>query len=426
MVTHDRYFLDRVTNKIVEIQNGNLYTYQSNYTKYLELKLEREDMMVASERKRQTMLRKELAWIQRGPRARGTKQRFRVDRFEEMSLQEVDLNPEQLKMSSMSSRLGKKIISLEGITKRYDDKQLIKDFSYTLLRNDRIGIIGENGCGKSTLLKIINGLVSADSGVLEIGQTVSIGYFSQECDDMNTSERVIDYIKNISSEVITPEGTLTASQMLEKFLFTSDLQYSTIGRLSGGERRRLYLLGILMQAPNVLLFDEPTNDLDTQTLAILEDYLENFAGAVIVVSHDRYFLDKVVDSIFAFEEDGEVQSYLGGYSDYMSYIAQNKQTEVVKTADTKQKNNRSKSDKLKFTFNEQREYDAIDAVIADIENQISQVELDLVNEASNYTLLQELMAKKSDLETQLSEQMERWVYLNDLSDRIASQENKQS
>ncbi len=420
MVTHDRYFLDRVANKIVELQDGNLYTYQANYTKFLELKLEREAMLVASERKRQSFLRKELAWIQQGPKARSTKQNFRVNRFAEMSEQEVSLENDQLKMSSMSSRLGKKIISLDNISKSYDGKPLIQNFSYTLLRTDRIGIIGENGCGKSTLLKIINGNVTPDSGTVDIGQTVRVGYFSQECDDMNTSERVIDYIKNISAEVTTPDGTFSASQMLERFLFTSDLQYSTIGRLSGGERRRLYLLGILMEAPNVLLFDEPTNDLDTQTLSILEDYLENFNGAVIVVSHDRYFLDKVVDFIFAFERDGEICPYLGGYSDYIEKLKAI-QPEVAKPISKERNDDGRKSTKLKFTFNEQREYDAIDGVIADLEAEITDVENEITNQASNYSLLQELMAKKAELELSLEKQMERWVYLNDLSEQIASQ-----
>lgn len=420
MVTHDRYFLDRVANKIVELQDGNLYTYQANYTKFLELKLEREAMLVASERKRQSFLRKELAWIKQGPKARSTKQNFRVNRFAEMSEQEVSLENEQLKMSSMSSRLGKKIISLDNISKSYDGKPLIQNFSYTLLRTDRIGIIGENGCGKSTLLKIINGNVTPDSGTVDIGQTVRVGYFSQECDDMNTSERVIDYIKNISAEVTTPDGTFSASQMLERFLFTSDLQYSTIGRLSGGERRRLYLLGILMEAPNVLLFDEPTNDLDTQTLSILEDYLENFNGAVIVVSHDRYFLDKVVDFIFAFEKDGEICPYLGGYSDYIDKLKAI-QPEIAKPVAKERNDDGRKSTKLKFTFNEQREYDAIDGVIADLEAEIADVENEIANQASNYSLLQELMAKKAELELSLEKQMERWVYLNDLSEQIASQ-----
>ncbi len=421
MVTHDRYFLDRVTNKIVELQDGNLYVYQANYTKYLQLKMEREDMAVASERKRQSLLSKELEWIQRGARARSTKQRFRVERFEEMSEQTVDLEQPKLKMSSMSTRLGKKIIEIDNISKSYGDRQLIRNFSYNLLRGDRIGIIGANGCGKSTLLKIINGTISADNGMVAIGETVQIGYFSQECEEMNTELRTIDYIKDISAEVLTPDGMLTASQMLEKFLFTPDLQYSTIGRLSGGERRRLYLLGILMQAPNILLFDEPTNDLDIQTLTILEDYLEEFSGAVIVVSHDRYFLDKVATHLFAFEQDGEIHDYLGGYSDYMERDNQN-QPETPKKADNKPKSSyRNKSDKLKFTFSEQREYDKIDDVIAELEEQIAVTDRETINEASNYVLLSELIAKKAALETELTEKMERWVYLNDLAEKIQKQ-----
>lgn len=422
MVTHDRYFLDRVTNKIVELQNGNLYTYQANYTKYLELNMEREDMAAASERKRQSLLKKELAWIQRGARARGTKQKFRVERFQEMSAQQVDLGQESLTMSSMSSRLGKKIIEIDNISKGYDDKQLIQGFSYNLLRDDRIGIIGGNGCGKSTLLKIIMGTITPDSGEVEIGETVRIGYFSQECEEMDTNLRSIDYIKNISAEVETPEGTLTASQMLEKFLFSSDLQYSAIGRLSGGERRRLYLLGILMQAPNVLLFDEPTNDLDIQTLTILEDYLQNFTGAVVVVSHDRYFLDKVAEHIFSFEQEGRICDSIGGYSEYLERRKQNQQKEQ-KASITKPKaaNIRVKSDKLKFSFKEQREFDEIDSTIADLEEQISAVSNEMKESESNYVLLTELTAKKEKLETELNTKMDRWVYLNELADKIAEQ-----
>lgn len=421
MVTHDRYFLDRVTNRIVELQDGNLYTYQANYTKYLELKTQREEMTVASERKRQALLSKELEWIQRGARARSTKQRFRVERFEEMSEQGVTLEQDKLKISSMSSRLGKKIIEIDGISKHYGDRILIRDFSYNLLRGDRIGIIGANGCGKSTLLKMIVGLLPPDSGTVSIGETVRIGYFSQECEDMDTSLRAIDYIKDISAEVQTPEGMLTASQMMEKFLFTSDLQYSAISRLSGGERRRLYLLSILMQAPNILLFDEPTNDLDIQTLTILEDYLQDFSGAVLVVSHDRYFLDKVAEHLFAFEENGEIRDCIGGYSDYMA-PARKTAPEPPTAAENKPKSAyRNKSEKLKFTFKEQREFEEIDGVIASLEEQISTAEQKIVQEASNYVLLSELIAKKEALEAELSEKMERWVYLNDLNDKIEQQ-----
>ena len=421
MVTHDRYFLDRITDRIIELQDGNLYSYQANYTKYLELKAERENMAAASERKHQSLLKKELAWIKRGARARGTKQKFRVERFEEMSSQSAGPEQENLKMSSMSTRLGKKIIEICNISKCYGDRQLISDFSYNLLRRDRVGIIGPNGCGKSTLLKIIVGTVIPDSGNVNIGETVRIGYFSQECEEMDKDLRVIDYIKNISSEIETPEGTLTATQMLEKFLFSSDLQYSAIKKLSGGERRRLYLLGILMQAPNVLLFDEPTNDLDIQTLTILEDYLQNFPGAVIAVSHDRYFLDKIAEHIFSFEQDGKIHDSIGGYSDYLEQKEQNQQKEPKASVSRPKPDTRVKHRKLKFSFNEQREYDGIDSVIANLEKQISLINDEIERESSNYILLTKLSEKKESLEKELNEKTDRWVYLNELADRIAKQ-----
>ncbi len=425
MVTHDRYFLDRVTNRIVELQDGNLYSYQANYTKYLELKAERESMEAASERKRQSLLRKELEWIQRGARARSTKQRFRVERFAQMSAQEVKTEQEKLAMSSVSMRLGRKIIEIDGIEKRYGDRRLIRNFSYNLLRGDRIGIIGANGCGKSTLLKIITGQVAPDSGTVTVGETVRIGCFLQECEDMDPGLRAIDYIKNISAEVMTPEGMLTASQLMEKFLFTSDLQYSVIGRLSGGGRRRLYLLGILMQAPNVLLFDEPTNDLDIQTLTILEDYLQNFSGAVVVVSHDRYFLDKVAEHIFAFE-NGEIHDYTGGYSDYL----EQKKPEAEETPKEKESRPkaayREKPAKLKFSFKEEREYGEIDSVIAGLEEKIAAAQREIAQQSSNYVLLSELIAEKEALEAELDAKTERWVYLNELADRIAEQNAEES
>ncbi|MBW7571376.1 ABC-F family ATP-binding cassette domain-containing protein [Caproiciproducens sp. AGMB10547] len=425
MVTHDRYFLDRVTNRIVELQDGNLYNYQANYTKYLELKAEREGMEAASERKRQSLLKKELEWIQRGARARSTKQRFRVERFEQLSAQEVKSEQEKLTMSSVSSRLGRKIIEIDGIEKHYGDRQLIKGFSYNLLRGDRIGIIGANGCGKSTLLKIITGQVLPDNGTVTVGETVRVGFFSQECEEMDTGLRAIDYIKNISAEIMTPEGMLTASQLMEKFLFGANLQYSVIGRLSGGERRRLYLLGVLMQAPNVLLFDEPTNDLDIQTLTILEDYLQNFSGAVVVVSHDRYFLDKVAEHIFAFE-GGEIRDYTGGYSDYLA-VRKPEPEEPAKTKESKPKPAyREKPTKLRFSFMEQREYGEIDAVIAELEERIAAKEREMAEQASNYVKLPELIAEKEALQAELDAKTERWVYLNDLADRIAEQNGEES
>ncbi len=422
MVTHDRYFLDRVTNKIMELESGNLYCYQANYTKYLELKAERESMAAASERKHQSLLKKELAWIQRGARARSTKQKFRVERFEKLSSQPTGPEQENLKMSSMSTRLGKKLIEICNISKRYGDRQLIRGFSYHLLRRDRIGIIGPNGCGKSTLLKMIIGAVPPDSGEVKTGETVRIGYFSQECEEINPELRVIDAVKEISSEIETPEGKLTASQMLEKFLFPPDLQYSAIKRLSGGERRRLYLLRILMQAPNVLLFDEPTNDLDIQTLTILEDYLQNFQGAVMAVSHDRYFLDKVTEHIFSFEPDGKIHDSLGGYSDYLKRREQSWREEPKSSVSKPKPNQRVKPHQLKFSFKEQREYEEIDGVIADLEKQISQIDGEIERESSNYLLLTELNEKKDALKAQLEQETDRWVYLNELAERIAKQD----
>ncbi len=419
MVTHDRYFLDRVTNKILEVQGGNLYAYQANYSRYLELKLEREEMLAGSERKRQSLYKKELEWISRGARARGTKQRFRVERFAQMNGQAENTESSQLKLSVMSSRLGKKIIEIQNLTKRYGDRLLFKDFSYNLLRDDRIGIVGANGCGKSTLLKIINAALGADSGTVEIGDTVRLGCFSQECEEMDTSLLAIDYIKNISAETVTPEGTLSASQMLDKFLFTPDLQYSPIGKLSGGERRRLYLLGILMQAPNILLLDEPTNDLDIPTLTVLEDYLESFPGAVIAVSHDRYFLDKVAAHIFAFEREGQINAYVGGYSEYLSKRPIDK-PEKEPAGDVKT-SVRVRSEKLKFTFKEKREFDEIDGAIEQLEDALAQTKRELKLETSDYELLQELISKKTALESALGEKMERWVYLNDLAEKIAQQ-----
>lgn len=423
MVTHDRYFLDRVTNRIIELSGGSLYAYQANYQKYLELRAEREDMQVASERKRQALLRRELEWIQRGARARSTKQQFRVNRFAALSAEKVELGGTRLEMSSMSSRLGKKIIEVEAVSKAYGGQELIGGFSYNLLRDDRIGIIGANGCGKSTLLKIIGGLLPPDHGGVAIGDTVRIGYFSQENGEMDTALRAIDYIKSISAEVETPEGTLTAAQMMEKFLFNSTLQYTTIGRLSGGERRRLFLLGILMQSPNVLLFDEPTNDLDIETLTILEDYLAGFAGAVIVVSHDRYFLDKVAGRIFSFEPEGGIAGTMGGYSDYLAQRGERRAAGAEKPAGEKQakESRKAKPDKLKFTFKEQHEYEEIDGMIAQSEAKIEKNEREQAREASNFERLQELLEQHTALEAALAAQMERWVYLNDLAERIEAQ-----
>ena len=423
MVTHDRYFLDRVTNRIAELDHGELYLYDgANFTKYLEMKDQRLEMAAASERKRQALLKRELAWIRQGPKARGTKSRFRLERYAQESAKEVRLEEPELEMNSVSSRLGKKIMELEHLSKAFGDKTVLRDFSYRVQRGDRIGIVGHNGCGKSTFFKMLTGSVQPDSGTIEIGETVRIGYFSQEYEAMPEDKRVFDYIREISNAIETPEGTLTASQMLEKFLFDDSLQYTFIGRLSGGERRRLYLLRTLMTAPNVLLLDEPTNDLDIQILSILEDYLDRFPGVVIAASHDRYFLDKIADQIFSWEEDGQVSRTLGGYTQWLEERQNRQQERPAAKAEKEKAPERSRSRKLKFSYKEEREYQAIDGEIAGLEEQISAVEEEMAQSAADFVRLEELMAQKAHLEEQLSEKMDRWVYLNDLAERIAAGE----
>ena len=433
MVTHDRYFLERVVNRIVELDRGKLYSYPANYSQYLELKAQREEMALATERKRQSLYRKELAWIQRGARARSTKAQFRVDRFEELKKPGYVPDQSKLEVSALSSRLGKKIIEIEQISKSFDGKVLVKDFSYNLLRGDRVGIIGPNGYGKTTLVRMICGLLEPDQGRIVRGETVRIGYFSQESfagEDFDPTVKAIDYIRHISQEIQTPEGTLTAAQMMEKFLFPVDLQYTEIGRLSGGERRRLYLLRVLMEAPNVLVLDEPTNDLDIETLAVLEDYLEQFPGVVIAVSHDRYFLDKLMNHVFVLAGNGEVRHYTGGYADYRADVAEQQRLAAQERLDSqplpnsspkKPSGGRSHQEKLKFSFKEQREYEEIDGVIAGLEEKIAQTEVLIAQNASDYAALQELTAEKEELEAQLTAKMERWVYLNDLAERIEAQ-----
>lgn len=434
MVTHDRYFLERVVNRIVELDHGKLYSYPANYSQYLELKAQREEMALATERKRQSLYRKELAWIQRGARARSTKAQFRVDRFEELKKPGYVPDQSKLEVSALSSRLGKKIVEIEQISKSFDGKVLVKDFSYNLLRGDRVGIIGPNGYGKTTLVRMICGLLEPDQGRIVRGETVRIGYFSQESfagEDFDPTVKAIDYIRHISQEIQTPEGTLTAAQMMEKFLFPADLQYTEIGRLSGGERRRLYLLRVLMEAPNVLVLDEPTNDLDIETLAVLEDYLEKFPGVVIAVSHDRYFLDKLMNHVFVLAGNGEVRHYTGGYADYRADVAAERQRLAAQerldsqplpnSSPKKPSGGRSHQEKLKFSFKEQREYEEIDGVIAGLEEKIAQTEALIAQNASDYAALQELTAEKEELEAQLTAKMERWVYLNDLAERIEAQ-----
>lgn len=433
MVTHDRYFLDRVTNKIVEIDRGSLYSYEANFSGYLELKQARLDQQAASYRKVQSILRTEIEWVRRGAQARSTKQKARLERFEQMQNMKAPEQDKQVEMDSLASRLGKKTIELDHISKAYDGRTLISDFTYYTIRNERIGIVGSNGCGKTTLLKIILGLEQPDSGSVTIGDTIRIGYFSQMVEDMNPEERVIDYVKNVAEYIRTSKGTTSASQMCERFLFGPETQYNPIGKLSGGEKRRLYLLKILMAAPNVLILDEPTNDLDITTLAVLEEYLDYFEGIVITVSHDRYFLDRVVNRIFAFEGNGVITQYEGGYTDYLEKaLATGKITDTLsmtgaaatgsecekEKADSRQtwKNNREK--KLKFTYQEQKEYETIDADIAALEEKIANLDAAIAEAASDYTKLSELTQQKEEIEQQLEEKMDRWVYLNDLAEQI--------
>lgn len=419
MVTHDRYFLDRVTNKIVEIDQGKLYSYDSNYSGFLALKTQREEMELATERKRQSVLRTELEWVKRGPQGRGTKQRARLDRYEQLKNMDGPKETQNVEMESAGTRLGKKTIELHQVSKSYGEKKLIEDFTYIILRDDRLGIIGPNGCGKSTLMKIITGRLNPDTGEVVTGDTVKIGYFAQENEDMEEDIRVIDYIRNTADYIQTPSGTVSASQMLERFLFTPSMQYTPLSKLSGGEKRRLYLLRVLMDAPNVLILDEPTNDLDIATLRILEDYLDSFQGIVITVSHDRYFLDRIAERIFAFEGDGLIKQYEGGYSDYLR--ARNPEEEKKPKEKADKKSWKQKDTRLKFTYNEQREYETIDEDIEKLEEKIAATEQQMEENASQYTKLGELTEEKAKLEQQLNEKMERWVYLNDLAERIEAQ-----
>lgn len=420
MVTHDRYFLDRVSNRIVEIDKGQIYNYPGNYSEFVRLKEARQNMEVATERKRQSILKTELEWLARGARARSTKQKAHIARIEEMKERRGPQEDLSVEMNSISTRLGRKTIEVTGLSKSYGEKVLFRDYSYIFLKGERIGIIGPNGCGKSTLLKIINGITEPDCGTIDIGQTVKIGYFSQESEAMDDSMKVIDYIREAGEYVQTTEGTITASQMLERFLFDGTMQWNLIGKLSGGEKRRLFLLRILMTAPNVLILDEPTNDLDIQTLTILEDYLDSFDGIVITVSHDRYFLDRVVRRIFAFEGNGVIQQYEGGYSDYLiAWELRNPSGDNQSSGIQKEtKNVKIKDKKLKFTYQEQKDFETIDEDIEKLEEQLKHLEEEMLEAASNYGKLGELMQQKEDLSGKLDEKMQRWEYLNDLAERI--------
>ena len=435
MVTHDRYFMDKVTNKILEISHGAIYSYEANYSRFLELKAEREEMELASERKRQSVLRMELEWAKRGCRARSTKQRARLERLEALKNGKAPVQDQTVELDSVETRMGKKTIELHHVSKSYGDKKLVEDFSYILLKNQRLGIIGPNGCGKSTLMKLMAGLVEPDAGTIETGETIKIGYFAQEEQEMDDNQRVIDYVKDIAEYITTKDGKISASQMLERFLFTPDMQYAPIGKLSGGEKRRLYLLGVLSSEINLLLLDEPGNNLDIPTLTILEDYLNSFSGIVVTVSHDRYFLDNVVDRIFEFDGNGHLQQYEGGYTDYLEAKVRREITETsmnAKTTASVEKTLESKKEsaetwkqnrpvKLKFTFKEQREYETIDDDIAALEEKIEKLDQDIMANAPNSGKLNELTKEKEQAEAELEEKMDRWVYLNDLAEKIEAQ-----
>lgn len=429
MVTHDRYFLDKVSNRILEISRGSMYSYDANYSKFLELKAEREEMELASHRKNQSILRIELEWAKRGCRARTTKQKARLERLETLKNGKAPIQDQVIEMDSVETRMGKKTIEFHEVSKSYGEMKLIENFSYTLLRNQRLGIIGPNGCGKSTLLKLIIGQIQPDQGYMEIGETIKIGYLAQEEPDFDTSQRVIDYVKDIGEYVQTKEGRISASQMLERFLFTPDMQYTPVSKLSGGEKRRLYLLSVLVSGANVLILDEPSNNMDIPTLTVLEDYLNSFIGIVITVSHDRYFLDNVVDRIFEFDGNGHLQQYEGGYTDYLE-AKQRRQSDsippVPKPLEEKKNNaknwKQNRPQKLKFTFKEQKEFETIDDDIAALEEKIQSLDEEMMANATNSGKLAQLTKEKEEAEAQLEEKMDRWVYLNDLAEKIASQD----
>lgn len=434
MVTHDRYFLDSVTNRIIELDKGKIYSYNEKYSGFLQRKAEREASAKASERKRQSILRKEIEWMQRGARARSTKQKAHIQRYENLKNQSGIVQDEKIELSSIKSRMGKTTIELENIFKAYGDNVLIKDFSYNFLKGDRVGFVGKNGCGKTTLMKIIDGRLQPDSGTVNIGQTIKIGYYTQEIESnesagiayMNPEDKVIDYIKNTAEFVRTEDGLVSASVMLERFLFEPSQQYSKIEKLSGGERRRLNLLRVLMEAPNVLILDEPTNDLDIETMTILEDYLDSFDGIVITVSHDRYFLDRVVRRIFSFEGNGLIEQYEGGYTDYINKKKDKEQVTPKNSDKVKSKSEnkaekesyKTRNKKLKFSYNEQREYETIEDDIAQLEEKLSRLEDEMNKNATNSVKLKEIMEEKEETENLLMEKMDRWEYLEELAKKI--------
>lgn len=438
MVTHDRYFLDSVSNRIVEIDKGNIYSYDTNYSGFLERKAMREESEIAGERKRQSVLRKEIEWIKRGAKARSTKQKARIQRYETLRDQSAPDVDKKIEISSISTRMGKMTVELSHLHKAYGDRVLIQDFSYIFLKNDRIGFVGKNGCGKTTLMKMIEGRQKPDSGEVILGQTIKLGYYSQEIEEkkeagiayMDPLMRVIDYIKNTAEFVRTEDGLISASAMLERFLFPPEEQYSVIGKLSGGEKRRLNLLRVLMEAPNVLILDEPTNDLDIVTLSILENYLDNYDGIVITVSHDRYFLDRVVRRIFAFEENGVLRQYEGGYTDYVNRKREEEKdrepqirTEKESTAKPAAKDTRTHTPKLKFSYKEQREYETIEADIEALEERMDEIDTEIAKCATDFVRLNELTEEKTKVNTELEEKLERWEYLEELAAKIEAQKN---
>ncbi|MDD7391179.1 MAG: ABC-F family ATP-binding cassette domain-containing protein [Lachnospiraceae bacterium] len=451
MVTHDRYFLDSVTNRIVEIDKGKLYSYSTNYLGFLKLKEEREAMMEATERKRQSILRVEIEWMMRGARARSTKQKAHIARYEELRDQKAPvIGDKKVQFASASTRMGRTTIEIEHLYKSFGSHRLISDFTYIFLKNDRIGIVGHNGCGKSTLMKMIMGIEQPDQGTITIGQTIRIGYFSQENEYMDESMKLIEYVRERAEYVKTADGVITASQMLERFLFPRHVHYTRIEKLSGGEKRRLYLLRVLMDAPNVLILDEPTNDLDIQTMTILEDYLDSFDGIVIAVSHDRYFLDRVTRRIFAFEDNGRLVQYEGGYTDYEKAVREKRETaedsprgeagkngknsagskgtagedggqEGTQAVTARTGDGRTHAVKLRFTFKEAKEYETIEEEIGRMEERITEIDGEMAAKASDYSALNRLMEEKEALEEALLEKMERWEYLEDLAARIEAQ-----
>ncbi|MEG0713047.1 MAG: ABC-F family ATP-binding cassette domain-containing protein [Niameybacter sp.] len=425
MVTHDRYFLDRVTNKIVELENGKLYTYEGNYGTYLELSAQRASMEQRLEEKQKTLFKQELEWMRKGVEARRTKQKARQDRFHELKDNMQFRQTEKMDIGLATSRLGKKVVEMENVSKAFGERTLIRDFTYNFIKGERIGIIGNNGLGKSTLLNLITGELQADSGTIEIGETVRIGYYSQENKGLDDKMRVIDYVKERGEYVRSEDGSLvSASKMLERFLFPSSMQYTPIGKLSGGEKRRLYLLGVLMNDVNVLLLDEPTNDLDIQTLQILEDYIEHFNGPVIAVSHDRYFLDRISDKLFVFEGNGVIKDSVGGYSDYVAYRKEAAKEMAAPAQEAKAKADtwkKTTATKLKMSYNEMKEFENIESDIEKLEAGLEQIEEDMAKEASNYSKLGELMAEKERQEAALEEKMARWEYLSELDEKIKNQ-----